>query len=260
MTIRLLPSPSSLLSPRRPRHMPRPTESPRRRLRAERRQGHRGRARRDRPRVPVRRLRRLDARQDARRTFVKCAKTVIDDATDGTPLLGAFTLRKQCKSEVKKIYARRRAAMPPRRRRRSCAARRKPPSGQDEGKAQKAGVSASTRSSGQIVRHACYASPFAPDACSFDADQRVRHARSCRETVEHPERRDARRRRRAPPGVVVTNPKLLAQFGGGSFSLNQRALHAASSRRPAQQPRGDPGPGARASRAARATSRSSPRT
>ena len=37
--------------------------------------------------------------------FVKCAKTVITDATDGTPLLGAFTLRKECKSEVKKIYS-----------------------------------------------------------------------------------------------------------------------------------------------------------
>src|SRR5262249_61391735 len=37
--------------------------------------------------------------------FVKCAKTVIADATDGSPLLGAFTLRKECKSEVKQIYA-----------------------------------------------------------------------------------------------------------------------------------------------------------
>jgi hypothetical protein len=37
--------------------------------------------------------------------FVKCAKAVITDATDGPPLLGAFTLRKQCKGEVKKIYA-----------------------------------------------------------------------------------------------------------------------------------------------------------
>ena len=36
--------------------------------------------------------------------YVKCAKAVIGDATDGTPLLGAFTLRKQCKAEVKKIH------------------------------------------------------------------------------------------------------------------------------------------------------------
>src|SRR5262245_24621515 len=32
--------------------------------------------------------------------YVQCAKAVIDDATDGTPLLGAFTLRTQCKAEV----------------------------------------------------------------------------------------------------------------------------------------------------------------
>ena len=37
--------------------------------------------------------------------FVKCANAVIDDAADGTPLLGTFTLRRQCRSEVRNIYA-----------------------------------------------------------------------------------------------------------------------------------------------------------
>src|SRR5262245_25892998 len=37
--------------------------------------------------------------------FVKCAKTVIADALDGTPLLGAFTLRKECRGEVTKLYS-----------------------------------------------------------------------------------------------------------------------------------------------------------
>src|SRR5262245_43430060 len=38
--------------------------------------------------------------------FVQCAKAVITDATDGTPVLGAFTLRKECKGELKKTYSR----------------------------------------------------------------------------------------------------------------------------------------------------------
>ena len=33
--------------------------------------------------------------------FVACAKALITDATDGSPLLGTFTLRKECKTEVK---------------------------------------------------------------------------------------------------------------------------------------------------------------
>src|SRR5262245_55733272 len=37
--------------------------------------------------------------------FVQCAKGVINDALDGTPLLGTFTLRSQCKKEVKQTYA-----------------------------------------------------------------------------------------------------------------------------------------------------------
>jgi hypothetical protein len=44
--------------------------------------------------------------------FVKCAKAVITDASDGTPVLGAFTLRKECKGEVKTSTHRRHAATP----------------------------------------------------------------------------------------------------------------------------------------------------
>jgi hypothetical protein len=36
--------------------------------------------------------------------YVGCAKTVIADAMDGSPLLGAYTLREECRNEVKKIY------------------------------------------------------------------------------------------------------------------------------------------------------------
>src|SRR5262249_20751579 len=37
--------------------------------------------------------------------FVKCANGVIAVAVGGTPLLDAFTLRRQCRNEVKRIYA-----------------------------------------------------------------------------------------------------------------------------------------------------------
>jgi hypothetical protein len=36
--------------------------------------------------------------------FVRCATDVIDDATDGSPLLNAFSLRRECRREVRKIY------------------------------------------------------------------------------------------------------------------------------------------------------------
>ena len=56
--------------------------------------------------VPVRRVRRARRPTKTHGKFVKCAKTV-DRRTPptGRPLLGAFTLRKECKSEVKKIYS-----------------------------------------------------------------------------------------------------------------------------------------------------------
>ena len=98
--------------------------------------------------------------------FVKCATTVIVDALDGTPLLGAFTLRKPCKGEVKKIYAQSAcgyAASEPR----VMCCEAKVSNGKTKAKAQKVSKCVDA-SNGQTVRHACYASPFAPDACSFD--------------------------------------------------------------------------------------------
>src|SRR5690349_10492858 len=35
--------------------------------------------------------------------FLRCAKTVIDDASDGTPIDGRYTMRKKCKGTVLKI-------------------------------------------------------------------------------------------------------------------------------------------------------------
>ena len=36
-------------------------------------------------------------------SYLLCARTVIDDASDGTPVLGAYSLRRACKVEARKI-------------------------------------------------------------------------------------------------------------------------------------------------------------
>ncbi len=98
-------------------------------------------------------------------------------------------------------------------------------------------------SNGKIVRHACYASPFAPDACSFDATN------SCavlvvQETVNIP---SGAQPANTPgtSGVTVTNPKLLTQFGGGLVQPEQRALHAPLPGGAPAAARRHPGPRAR---------------
>ena len=98
--------------------------------------------------------------------FLKCAKTVIADAVDSTPLLGAFTLRKVCKSEVKKIYSKAACGYPAAEPRVMCC-EAKTSSGLTKAKAERV-AKCVDEPNGKVVRHACYASPFAPDACSFD--------------------------------------------------------------------------------------------
>jgi len=99
--------------------------------------------------------------------FVKCSKEVITDATDGTPVLGAFTLRKECKGEVKKTYSQAACGYPAADARVMCC-EAKPSSSKTTAKAERV-TKCVDAPNGKIVRHACYASPFAPDACSFDA-------------------------------------------------------------------------------------------
>ena len=146
--------------------------------------------------------------------FVKCVNGVIDDAVDGTPLLGAFTLRRQCRNEVKKIYAGAACgfAEP-----RVMCCEAKPMNGKTKAGARPAAQCVDS-ANGHVVRHACQASPFAVDACRFDA------MNDCatlvvQETVDVP---SSAQPANTPgsPGVVVTNPKLLTQFGAGGFSLN----------------------------------------
>ncbi len=166
--------------------------------------------------------------------FVSCAKAVITDATDGSPLLGTFALRKECKSEVKKIYSKAACGYPAADARVMCC-EAKTSNGKTKAGAQKAAKCVDAPN-GKIVRHACYVSPFAPDACSFDAAndctslvvQETQNIPSGAQPAETP----------GSPGVVVTNPKLLTQFGGGSFSLNSARYTRHHLAGPPQQPDG----------------------
>jgi pimeloyl-ACP methyl ester carboxylesterase len=157
-----------------------------------------------------------DGSTPARRhgAYVKCAKMVIADATDGTPALGAFTLRKQCKGEATKRFAKSACGYPPAERVVCCEA--KPSVGKTKATVKKAGACVSS-GNGQVLRRACHASPFL-DVCSGDATNTCRTVLA-EETIDIP---SAAQPAETPgtPGVVVTNPKLVTQFGGTSFSLN----------------------------------------
>ncbi len=150
-----------------------------------------------------------------RGAFLKCVKAQINDASDGTALLG-FSLRKQCKSTLQQVYKLSTCGYGDTR---VACCEVKPSSAKKKASIKKTSACVDT-GSGTVLRTAC-AQPFTADACSFDATN------SCiapsifalEETVDLPSAAQ-------PPhtpgtaGVVVTNPKLLTQFGGGSFSLN----------------------------------------
>jgi pimeloyl-ACP methyl ester carboxylesterase len=149
--------------------------------------------------------------------YVKCATAVVNDATDGTPLLGAFTLRDECRRDVKRIYSKAAcgyAATSPR----VMCCEAKPASGKTKGGAKKTSRCVSS-SSGSVIRNACLASPFAPAACSFDATNACTTL-VVQETIDIPSGATPAETP-GTAGVVVTNPKLLTQFGGGSFTLNR---------------------------------------
>jgi pimeloyl-ACP methyl ester carboxylesterase len=164
--------------------------------------------------------------------FVQCTKSVINDALDGTPLLGVFALRPQCKKEVKQTYAKAACGYPAADPRVMCC-EAKPSTGKKKALARKVSGCVDA-SNGQIVRHACYASPFGPDACSFDL-QNGCTTLVVQETVNIP---SGARPANTPgtAGVVVTNPKLLEQFPGGSFDLNNARYTRHHLAGPPQQP------------------------
>jgi pimeloyl-ACP methyl ester carboxylesterase len=142
------------------------------------------------------------SRGKSHRAFVRCAQAVIDDATDGSPLLDLFTLRKECRTAVRKIYAG--AACGYRPPRVMCCASRR---GKLQGRAKP--VSKCKSSSG-ATRYACHASPFAPDACRADAPN------VCTATVQTTI--DIPSPAKGPhtfgtPGVTGATDKFVMQFG-----------------------------------------------
>lgn len=153
-----------------------------------------------------------------RGAYLKCVKGWLADAADDDGLLG-FTLRPQCKSTLKKRYSLSTCGNPPSKQTVACC-EVKPSNGK-----KKIGVKKPTAcvdsASGSVVRHACPISPYAEDACSLNAtNDCVLPSVFAEETVNLP---SAAEPDETPgsTGVVVTNPKLLTQFGGPSFSLNQ---------------------------------------
>lgn len=149
-----------------------------------------------------------------RGAYLKCVKTRINDAADGTPLLG-FALRSKCKGDLTKTFKLSTCGYPAGERVACCEAQ--PTKGKKKATIKKV---LSCVDSGSTVRHACTISSFTADACSFDTTNTCTVASPfAEETVNLPSTADPAHTP-GTAGVVVSNPKLLAQFGGPSFSLN----------------------------------------
>jgi len=147
--------------------------------------------------------------------YVRCAKAVVADALDGTPLLGRFTLRRECRSEVMRLQTGSTCGYAPVEQRVVCC-EAKPANGKTKTRVRERATCVGS-ANGQVLRTACLASPF-PDVCSGDATPACRSI-SAQTTLEVA---SAAEPANTPgsPGVTPTNPKLLAQFGGAGFSLN----------------------------------------
>ncbi|HEY2774323.1 MAG TPA: hypothetical protein VGK20_09780 [Candidatus Binatia bacterium] len=150
------------------------------------------------------------------KAFAACAQTQIGLASGGTPVMG-FTIRSQCKSELKKLYAKSNCGYAVADPHVMCCSV-KTSSGKTSGAAATVDKCVDS-ANGSTLRHSCDASPFSADACSFDASNSCKTTPVVQETVDlaspaHPANTPG------SPAVVVSNPKLLAQFGGGSFTLN----------------------------------------
>src|SRR5262249_13107576 len=152
----------------------------------------------------------------------------------GTPLLGAFTLRAGCVREVRKTALTAACGFNPSAARVSCC-EFKPANGKMKGAAKRA-TKCVDSPTGAVIRHACYVSPFAVDACSSHAAT----TNGCRSfTVQETANIPSGAQPLHTPGssgVVVTNPKLVMQFGGSGFSLNNARYTRHRLAGPEQQP------------------------
>lgn len=145
--------------------------------------------------------------------FVRCARDVINDAADGTPVLGAYAIRPECRGELRRYTTSSTCGRAPGDDVVMCC--EMPPSGRPRARVLRASrcVSSPPR-----IRNACFASSFG-DVCSGDATNACRTL-VVQETVDIP---SAAQPAQTPgtSGVVVTHPGLLTQFGGPSFTLNR---------------------------------------
>jgi pimeloyl-ACP methyl ester carboxylesterase len=145
-----------------------------------------------------------------RASFRKCAKTVVADASDGTPVNG-HEMRPQCMRTLVRLVGQSDCGSAPAADRHPCCQHRL--SGRTSGKIARGDRCTTTPST---TRNACPSFHFVADACSGNAlntCNTVGTTTSIASAAEPPNTPGT-------AGVTVTNAKLITQFEGSSFSLN----------------------------------------
>jgi pimeloyl-ACP methyl ester carboxylesterase len=145
-------------------------------------------------------------------SFVRCARAVVLDASDGTPVGGRVTLRRQCRGTVFGTVRRSDCGFAPAEDRVPCCTHAVA-SGRNRGTIR---PSASCVSTAGTVKHRCPSFHFAADACSGNA---LNTCNTVATTTNIASGADAPNTP-GTAGVSVINAKLITQFGGTSFSLN----------------------------------------
>jgi pimeloyl-ACP methyl ester carboxylesterase len=164
----------------------------------------------------------------SRGAYLRCVRPVVADASDGTPIQGTFGLRAKCRATVKRTHITSDCGSSVLRDRNPCC-RHDLVTGRNSGRIKLSSSCVSTP--GVDIQNNCPAAHFVADACSGDATN------SCY-AIETPSTLVIPSGAEPPdtpgsPGVTVTNPLLLTQFGGSSFSLNNVTYTRFRTNRPA---------------------------
>ncbi len=194
--------------------------------------------------------------------YKQCVRVVVNDAADGTPIVGLFGLRPQCRAQMNRIHSRSDCGFLPADDKNPCC-RHSLTTGRNRGAVRRS--ASCTDSPGRYLQNDCVGQHFTADACSDDAtntctpgcgDGVVQAGEQCdggadaacpglcgtdcacpqvmQSTVTIPSSA-------TPPntpgtaGVVVSEPKLITQFGA-SFSLNNATYTRFAMNRPVQTP------------------------
>ncbi len=142
-----------------------------------------------------------------RAAFVRCARAVVNDASDGTPVSGRFRIRKECKGSVLRIARASDCGTPPAADRHPCCKRMA--SGKLVGTVA-AGARCQTTAS--VVRSSCPSFHFVADACSGNA----RNTCNVLGTTASIPSAATPAQTPGTPGVTVDQPKLVTQLGPGA--------------------------------------------